>query len=292
MTIATGDATFTGDLTIDSEESVTMQSGDVTAANITLESTPEEIGEPNSADLEEVIALPTASVSMVGGSLSAGDVTFNATATTNMDVGEAYTTNGNVKYGRAAVVSNASIEVSGASDINATGSIVLGATNDVTAQITRVPEDDGDMADNDQEDDAAVSLSVISSSADVVISGTATLDAADAIDIDSLDTVVVNTIANGQLGSSNAGATLATAVVLGDTTVDVQDTPTLTAGSDLTIDASNNRTIDTQSIATDDGAAEDGDPMANNEAQQALEDNDAETADGELSLAAAVLSRP
>ncbi|MEL6109918.1 MAG: hypothetical protein AAFU85_28235, partial [Planctomycetota bacterium] len=285
--IDTGTVTVSGDFAVDADQEVTMTAGSITATSIRLESTPETTGEPNADDLTEIIALPTASVSMVGGTLSATDVTLNATATTNLTVNSAQVLDGALNVGGLAVVSSASVDISGASDIDATGTIDIDASSQVTASIVRGTEDDGDAGDDDKQEDAAVSLAAVSSDSSVRVAGTSTLDGA-TIDIDSSNPVHLITTADGQLGDSSAGGTLATAVVLGNTTILIENTPTLTATGALTLDADSNRTINTHSIATSDGATEDGDSNTQTQGQQALADNDAETSDGSLDLAASV----
>ncbi|MCA9137711.1 MAG: hypothetical protein KDB00_13160, partial [Planctomycetales bacterium] len=286
--IATGTATITGDFNIDSDQAVTMTSGSITATNISLQSTPDTTGTPNADDLTEIIALPTASVSMVGGSLSAGNITFSAIATTNLTVSTTDLLDGALSVGGVVVVSDASIDISGAADIDATGMIDLNATSNVSASIIRGTEDDGDTSDDDKQEDAAISISTVTSDAAIRIAGNATLDSGGTIDADSLNTVVVNTTADGQLGSSSAGGTLATSVVIGDTTITVENTPIVTAGGNLSLDAISSRTVNTHSIATSDGATEDGDAGTQTQGQQSLSDNDAQTSDGSLDLAAAI----
>ncbi|MEO1524344.1 MAG: hypothetical protein AAFX06_02860, partial [Planctomycetota bacterium] len=282
-----GTVTVSGDFDVDADQEVMMTAGTINATNIRLQSTPETTGEPNADDLTEIIALPTASVSMVGGTLSATNVTLNATATTNLTVNSAQVLNGALNVGGLAVISSASVDINGASDINATGTIDIDAASNVTASIVRGTEDDGDSNDDDKQEDAAVSIATVSSDSSVRVAGTSTLDGV-SIDIDSTNPVNLTTTADGQLGDSSAGGTLATAVVLGNTTVLIEGTPTLTATGALTLDADSNRTINTTSIATTEGATEDGDSNSQTQGQQALEDNDAETSDGDMDLAASV----
>ena len=285
--ITTGTATVGGDLNVDSEQTVSMTSGSISATNISFQSSPDKTGEPNTDDLTQIIALPTASVSMVGGTLSATNITLSAVATTNLTVSSIDALDGALNLGAAVVVSSATVDISGASDINATGTIDIDATSNVTASIIRGTEDDGDAGDDDKQEDAAVSISTVTSDADIRIAGTSTLDGA-LIDVDSINNVMVTTTADGQLGSSSAGGTLATAVVLGDTNILIEDAPALTSTGNLTLDAISNRTVTTQSIATSEGATEDGNSGTMTQGQQALADNDAETSDGSLDLAAAI----
>ena len=286
--IATGNVTVAGDFSVDSEDAVSVTSGSIAATNITLASTPETTGTPNADDLTEVIAFPTASVSLVGGMLSATNVTLNATATTNLTVSSAQVLDGALSIGGLVVLSDASVDVGGSADIDATGTIDIDAVSTVNASIVRGTEDDGDSGDDDKQEDAAVSISTVTSDAAVRIGGTSTLDAGGAIDVDSTNNVTVNTTADGQLGDSSAGGTVATAVVLGDTTVLVENTPVVTAAGAITIDAVSTRTVNTHAIATSEGATEDGNAGTQTQGQQTLDDNDAETSDGSLDLAAAV----
>ena len=159
---------------------------------------------------------------------------------------------------------------------------------DVTTELARVPQDDGDANDDDTEEDAAIAAAIVNSSARVHIGGTSQLDAAADINISSTNTVSTTTTVDGTLGTSDAGGTVATSVVLGETAVDIQDTASVTAQNNLSIAATSDRTIATTAKATAEGATEDGDAGTMTEGQQSLEENNADTADGSVTLAAAV----
>ncbi len=290
IVISTGIVTFGDDLMIDSDDSVEMSSGTLnTGANdLTLTASAETTGEGDALDFTVILALPSAEVTMSGGSLTGNDISLIATATVDVLVTSVDFLDGSITVGAVTAISSADVTVDGASSIVATGALTITATSDVTTEVTRAPEDDGDAMDTDTDEDAAIAISVVTSDAHVTIGGTATLNAGGAANISAVNTVDVTTTVDGQLGGDFGGGTLATSVVLGDTELIVQDSASITALNDVLLSALSNRTVTTTSTATTEGSTEDGDGGTMTEGQQALEDNDASTSDGDLSLAAAI----
>src|SRR5262249_16321363 len=134
-------------------------------------------------------------------------------------------------------------------------------------------------------DDAAVAESVIGSSASSLVNG-GVLTVTGTVNINAVNLVTVTTLANGTAGGfapSAKGGTLGSTVVSGDTEAKI--TNGTVRGADVNLSATSNRTITTTAVATQGGST--FNPVAN-KTQQALSNNKAKTADGDVNTAAAV----
>ena len=275
-------------LTIESEDNILMTGGSLTATQLNLFARSTQSGRVEADDLTEVVAFPSTSIALSGGALIGQDVTVSSIADVDITVESTDLLDGAINLGEVVVIASTDVTIDGTATITASGQANILATNSISTSVVRAPQDDGDSSDDDKQEDAAISASVITSHADILVDGSAMISGA-ALQIVADNNVNTTTIADGQLGSSSAGGTLATAVVFGDTNVRVLGSPTLTAtAGNLTVDARSNRTVATTSIATTEGATDDGNSSTQTNGQQTLSSNNAQTSDGDLTLAAAI----
>ncbi|MEO1524778.1 MAG: NosD domain-containing protein [Planctomycetota bacterium] len=276
------------DLTVESEDNILMDGGSLSATELSLIARSTQTGQVEADDLTEVFALPAPSIQLSGGSLTGQNVTVSAVADVDITVETTDLLDGSISVGEVFVMADTAVTVDAVATVSAAGQASILATNNITTSIVRAPQDDGDSGDDDKQEDAAISASVITSDAEILIDGQAVITAAD-LQIVADNNVNTATTADGQLGSSSAGGTLSTAVVLGDTNVQIIGSPVLTANTgNLIVDARSNRTVNTTAIATTEGATDDGNSSTQTNGQQTLSSNNAQTSDGDLTLAAAI----
>ncbi len=287
-TLAIGTWTVNGTLTVDAEDIVSMSGGSIQATNLNLRSTPTKSGSGDGLDPTKVISLPSAAVNLNGGSLNATNITIEAIATSSVTINNASVLNGSISFGTIVVTSSATVDIIGNASIVATGALNITGRSNVTSTVSRAPQDDGNASDDDKREDAAVAVSIISSSATVHVGGSAVLSSNGAMNVLADNQVNATTTADGTAGSSNAGGTLATLVLSGDTTINVDGTASVTAGGNLSLNSTSNRTANTTAKSTSQGATEDGNAGTKTKGQQALQDNNASTSDGAVSLAASI----
>jgi hypothetical protein len=284
-----------GDVNLTSNGEIVVTGSITTSGNITLTAA-ETLTTNGEADSLDPLAMPSASVSIQGGSLTGQNITLLANATANVTISSATLLGGALNIAEVAVISDADITVDGASSINAAGDLILLASSNVTTLVSRGTQADDDSS-NDKDQDAAIAVSVVISNAAVTIGNSASLTAGDDMFVLAQNNVNTTTIADGQNGGSDGGAVLAVSTIEGHTVVTVKDTATIAAVNALTLAALTNRTVTTTAIASPDGATDDGDASTSTKSQQTLANPDnnantddrASTSDGDLTLAARLL---
>ncbi len=278
-------------LTVISSSDITLAPGNATfAGSFTARSAASTIGQGDATDPTKVIAIPDTAISMTSGRIAATNITLQSQSTVNVQINSSTALGPSLRFGSAIAFSTADINIAGSAQLAATGTngaLIIEATSTVNTIVQRRPQSDGNAAD-DRTSDAAIAISVIDSDVNIRIGGTASLTANGLATITSSNTNTITTIADGVGGTSDAGGTLATAVVSGDTTLLVDGTASIVAGGNLQLRSLSNRTLNTQSIATPKGASDDGNANTQTQGQQALASNDASTSDGALRLAAAI----
>lgn len=241
----------------------------------------------------DALAMPTSELTITSAAISGVDVTLTASAVTDVTITAYDLRDGQFSVGGVVAISNATVVIDGATHLVAAGNLSISAVSDVTTNVTRGAQDDGDANDDDKDQDAALAVSAVTSTAGVRLSDTAALSTAGTAAVTASNVIRVTTLADGTLhegnsGGTDAGGTVATATVVGDTEVLVEDAVSIVAGGDLTIGAVSDRSITTTAKATAGGAAEDGDANTQTQGQQTLAANNASTSDGAVTLAAAI----
>ena len=240
-------------------------------------------------DPTDIFALPTAQITIAAsGPVRKTNVSVQATASANALIELSDELDASIAFGAVFATANASIDILGNASLEASVALSVAANSDVATSLERAPDDDGDQNDDDSSQDASIAASIIQSNASVSVGGTATLTAGTTATITAHNQVDVTTHVDGTGGDSDQGGTLASSIVSGDTRVTVQDSATIQAGGDLTLDATSDRSVTTTAVATAGGATEDGDDQTMTEGQQTLDENNAETSDGDVTLAAAI----
>lgn len=263
-------------------------SGSFTAKSIATNS-----GQADATDPTKFISIPHTSIAMASGTLKATNILLEATSTVNINIDRSTALGGAFSFGQTIVDSRANIDMTGSDAGNrtrlesTTGAITITATSLVVTSVARVPQDDGNTSDDDRADDAAVAVSVITSKSDVHIGGTIDVIAGTTLTVNSNNNTNISTTADGLNGTSNAGGTLATAFLFGDTTLLVDGSANVQASGNVALNATSNRIANTNSTTTVKGATKDN-TKPNTKGQQSLSDNNASNSDGNMGLAAAI----
>ena len=214
-------------LNIQSTGDIVMSAGSLdVSGDLTLEVTAEPLGEIHPSIPTQMVAMPSAKIDLSGGTLSAADISIEATARVDLTIASNNLLDGAISIGAAVATSVVGITIDGSTNIVASGNLTISATSDVKTTVTRAPDDDGDAGDDDRTQDAAIAASIVSSDADVEIGGSAHLTAGGAADIRATNLINVTTAADGQIGNSDAGGTVATTVLHGTTNVLLAVAPT------------------------------------------------------------------
>lgn len=273
ITIAAGTPTF---------------SGSFTAKSIATHS-----GQADATDLTKFISIPQTSIAMASGSLRATSIVLEATSAVNVTIARSTALNGSVSFGQTIVDSRAKIDLTGSDAGNrtrlesTTGAITISAVSQVVTSVARVPQNDGNPNDDDRAEDAAVAVSIITSKSDVHIGGTIDVVAGTTLTVNSNNNTNISTTADGLNGTSDAGGTLATANLFGDTMLLLDGAANVQAAGNVSLNAASNRIANTNSTTTVKGATKDN-TKPNTKGQQSLADSNASNSDGNMGLAAAI----
>ncbi len=267
-------------------------SGSILGGDIQLQST-STVNLQGEADSLDALVLLSPSIGIHGGVLIGNQITIGTIASANVSIQATDLRDGQFSIGEVAAMSTSSIVVDGSSQISAGTDLVILASANINTQVIRGAQDDGDSNDDDRDQDAALAASVVESNVSVAISDSANLTADGNVSIDASHFVNVlttadGTLSNGKAGGDEAGGTLATATLLGNTDLLIDGNVSINANGNLYLGASSNRSVTTTSIATPNGATEDGDVNTQTEGQTALANNNASTSDGAMTLAAAI----
>ena len=287
VTVAGVQALFDGVFQVDTRESILVVQSTVDAANIHLNAVDNSVGEGDALEPTEVVALPSVGITVDQSRLIADDIALSADASVETNIELADLLDGGISIGAVLSTASADIAVENGSRLLADNSLSLQATTDVNTSLIRAPEDDGDDMDDDQTQDASIATSVLNSSASVTVGGESQL-AGGSVDILADNQVIASTMADGSVGSGDAGGIVATTFVQGDTSVLIHEQASISSAGDLNIQSTSDRTVSTSAIATSEGAADDGNDGTSTEGQNVLADNDASTSDGDVTLAATV----
>ncbi|MEQ1830206.1 MAG: hypothetical protein ABL921_29885, partial [Pirellula sp.] len=244
-------------------------------------------GRGDTTDLTKILAIPQTSISMMGGKITATNITLQAVSTVNVQINATTPLGDSLRFGTVIVVSDAKIDVAGSAQLAASGALLMEANSNVTTSVQRQPQADGNSAD-DKTTDAAISISIINSNANVHIGGASIITAGGTATILAENTNDITSVADGIGGTSNAGGTLATSVVTGGTHLSIDGTASVTSAGNMTLRSRSNRTATTNSIATPKGMSDDGNSITTTRSEQALADNDASTSEGSIKFSAAV----
>ena len=245
------------------------------------------------ADSPDALVLLSPSIAIHGGVLTGNQITIGTMASANVSIQAADLRDGQFSVGEIVAMSSSSIIIDGDSQITAGADLIVLASANINTQVIRGAQGDGDSTDDDRDQDAAIAASVVESNVTVALSENVSLTAGGSVSIDATHNVSVittadGTLSNGNSGGNEAGGTLATTTLLGNTDLLVDGNVSISANGDLHLGASSNRSVVTTSIATPKGAAEDGDANTQTNGQAALADNNASTSDGAMTLAAAI----
>jgi len=183
-----------------------------------------------------------------------------------------------------------------------TGNTVLNLTDTVTAEAKSTLSIDASSkpgnANNASVDAAIVNVNVVdvgipvivpagfTSGSDITIGGNAAITAANGASFKATDSTTVTTTADGTVAST-AGATLAVTVVDVDSTARITGNAAVTAPT-VELLAASTRALTTTAKSTPGGSQDDNDDSTQNDSQKALQNNNAKTSDGDLTIAAAV----
>ena len=172
--------------------------------------------------------------------------------------------------------------------LTATGFLDIDATSDVTTTATS----SADSSSSDDDFDAAIAVSVIDSSAIAEISGSSVLTVAGTVDLAATNTIDATAAISSNSGTS-AGASLAFSYIDATTKAFIAGTATIDDLSDsneadsISIEATTDSRVHTFAESTPKGSDE-GSSSGDTETEKKLDDYDAETSDGDLSVAAAL----
>ncbi len=244
-------------------------------------------GKGDTTDLTKVLAVPQTAIAMANGKITATNITLQAVSTVNVQINSTTPLGDSIRFGTVVVVSNAKVDVAGSAQLAASGSLVVDATSNVTTAVQRKPQADGNAAD-DKTSDASIAISIVDSNAEVHIGGTSIITVGGTATLSADNTNNITSVADGIGGTSNAGGTLATAVVAGGTKLMVDGTANVTSAGNMMLRSRSNRTATTRSIATPKGVADDGNASTTTKGEQTLADNDASTSEGAVKYAAAI----
>ena len=275
-------------LTVQSSSDITLAPG---IANFTGSFTARSIasasGQGDATDPTKFIAIPDTSITMTSGRISATNITLQSQSTVNLTINSATALGDSLRFGSVIAISNANVDILGSAQLASTGSLTVDATSTVSTTVQRRPQSDSNAAD-DATSDAAIAASIINSTAGVHFGDTAQVTVGTTANITANNTNTIVTTADGIGGTSNAGGTLATTVVNGDTSLLVDGTASIISSGNLLLRSNSNRNLTTNSTATPRGASDDGNAGTQTQGQQALTNNDASTSDGTMKLAAAI----
>ena len=212
VTINTGFATFAGDVTVKSDDEIKVTgSSHIAAGSNTLLLEAKATDDEGLPGVDGLLFTANSAISVdsAGVTLEAGNITLRAQSA--ITITNSNFSPGSVNIAFAIGISDASIIVSDGT-LNAINDLTIEAISTVSSTLTTVPDD---AEDDDDEVDAAVASAILHSTANVLISG-CDLDAGDAVQIKSNNTVNASTTADGLSGDS--GGTVAVNVFTGDTT--------------------------------------------------------------------------
>ncbi|RRS02329.1 LEPR-XLL domain-containing protein, partial [Aquabacterium soli] len=272
----------TGDVDLQSAEKIDLQAGSsLQARDIRLAAVVNTTGGLAGTDIQ---ANAAATVTLQGATLAGRNIGIDATNTITLNSQDEEFFNGQVKLGAVDANATATITLAGANVITATGTLALDANNTVTTILATAPDNTANATNKD----AAVAVTHVNSAASVRVGGASSLNATGALTVASNSTVNAQTHADGGAGAqagSAAGGTVAVAVIGGDTKAEIADTASLTGGT-VTVSAQSSRTIDTQAKSTKGGATSGGGTPTTG--TTTLQQQNAQTSDGSMTLAAAV----
>jgi hypothetical protein len=292
----TGASTF-GDLTVNAEFIEIASGATVTAAAVTLNAEAESTGRIGGTDDDDedsffdfigqtldgvYVAVPRAAIEIDGTLIATGTVAMTATATANVSVTQMEL--GSLGATISVIVPSARISMDGAT--------IQGSSLDAKSavKVTLDAQDQADADDTDTTSDAAIAVAVVVSNAETVAAGVSNLRVSGAVSLTAETDLTVKSTADGSGGS--AGGTLAVTVVhpttraavIGDATIGALggDTP-----DSIAVGATLKSGIETTAISTAGGA--DASDAGTNRSEQQLASNDAETANGDVTFAGAVV---
>ncbi len=263
-----------------------------TSGDITLSAANSAVAQGDADSLDALVLL-SPSININSGVLNGNNITLASSAAGNVQIDATDLRDGQFSVGEVVAISTSTIVIDGNSQINAAGNLSIGALSNLTTLVTRGTDNNSNGNANSKDEDAAIAFSAITASAGIRISDSSSLSAGGTANISAVNVVNVTTtadgsLANGNNGNNGSGGTLATATLVGDTEVLVEDSASITAVGNLNITSSSDRTVITTSKATPNGATDDGDSNTQTQGQQTLANNNASTSDGDMTLAAAI----
>ena len=225
-----------------------------------------------------LVALPTATARITinsGDIVASGAFNANATATANGDLSLVA-----LPVGVVVTNSSATVEIGGTSVLKA-DSVTLAAASTVTSNILTES-----LAPANSAADGAVAVSTINSTAIARITGDATVQATNAIDVTAKNKIT--SVANATPQAAAFGASVGVSVINAITTTELAGNANVTAAS-LSLDASTATDVIVTAIAGAGGATE---PSTGSKAATYLSNakygDEASTSDGKISVAGAL----
>ena len=285
LTIAAESIRVNGGVTVDA-------TGTATDGSISLIASDADNGQVDSlADLvldlifdEAVMGDATATVDLTGATLKGDDITVSATSSVSLATGEFSL--GDLAVSVAYAASDASVILEDTS-IDAAGYVDIDAVSAVTATAVVA----ADSGTTDEQTAAAIAVAVADSSATARISGSSRITAAGTVSLSAENTAATTATADGT--NTDAGATLALSIILGNTKAYIDGTASIddsgatpNEADSIRVSATTTTTADTTSISTPGGTQKNA--SGGNEAEDKLKDYGAKTADGDIGYAAGV----
>lgn len=260
----------------DVEAGILLEGATIQGANVTLSAS----ADYTSRLAPVVVKTVRASVSVVDTEITAqgGDIRLSAQTTVDSATGAIP-----IPASVLTLTSDASVQVSGSSQLNASGDAVLEASSNVLAQAKPT------SALANLRGDGSVAISVIDSRAAVTVGGQAQVETGGALSLLADNTVEVQSIADASAaGSTAAGASVAVSKVRSETLAAIEGQATVDAGGALTLAAQADTKVTTTAKSAAKGAQED--TSGNSESAKTLNEygDTARTSEGGVKVAGAL----
>src|SRR5690606_4813882 len=230
----------------------------------------------------EVLGITDADVTLTNAQLTGDDITIAANAVVTLSPDAIGGTV--VRAAVAVATTDATVTIGGGSQLNAAGNVSIAAVSTVTASAEIKP--DGSDETPSETTDAAVANITAVTGAGVVIEGAGTdLDAGGTLSVAATNTVTATTTADAT--SAGKGASVAVTTVTGGSSVAIRDGATASADA-IALAATTTRTINTTAKSSPGGAAASGETGEDrNASEQVLDEQNAATSGGDISVAGA-----
>lgn len=260
----------------DVEAGILLEGATIQGANVTVSAS----ADYSSRLSPVVVKTVRASVDVVDTQITAqgGDIRLSAQTTVDSATGAIP-----IPASLLTLTSDASVQVSGSSQLNASGDAVLEASSNVLAQAKPT------SALANLSGDGSVAVSVIDSRAAVTVGGQAQVETGGALSLLADNTVEVQSIADASAAGSNAaGASVAVSKVRSATLAAIEGQAAVDAGGAVTVAAQADTKVTTTAKSAAKGAQED--TSGNSKSAKTLDEygDTAQTSEGGVKVAGAL----